>query len=197
MERILPSFFARDPVACARDLVACARDLVGATFHWHGCEARVVETEAYAEKGDSACHASFRPSARAFMAAHAPGTAYVYLNYGIHWLFNILVKGQQGAGFVLFRALEPISGIERMTDRRGSKSLRELCSGPGKLTRALGIDGASHGADFLLGQTTSLRPGVPGTVLSGPRVGINRARELPWRFFEAGNPCVSRAKLPI
>lgn len=189
MERILPSFFARDPVDCARELV-------GATFFWHGCEARVVETEAYAERGDPACHASFRPSARAFMAAHAPGTAYVYLNYGVHWLFNILVKGPQGAGFVLFRALEPISGIERMTDRRGPMSLHELCAGPGKLTRALGIDGTSHGAGFLLGQSTSLRPGVPGAVLSAPRVGINRARELPWRFLEAGNPCVSRVKVP-
>ncbi len=185
MERIQPSFFTRDPVSCARDLV-------GATLFWHGCEGRIVETEAYAEIGDPACHASFRPAARAFMASHSAGTAYVYLNYGVHWLFNILVKGPQGAGFVLLRALEPTCGIERMIERRGVRETRHLCSGPGKLTRAFGIEGSSHGACFLKDQSTGLRRGVPGRVLADTRIGITRATELPWRFLEGGSPHISR-----
>lgn len=189
MERIQSSFFTRDPVSCARDLV-------GATLFWHGCEGRIVETEAYAEIGDPACHASFRPAARAFMASHSAGTAYVYLNYGVHWLFNILVKGPQGAGFVLLRALEPTGGIECMIERRGGRSGRDLCSGPGKLTRALGIGGESHGTSFLGGKATGLRPGVAVPVLAGPRIGINRARDFPWRFLDRGSSHVSRGWPP-
>jgi DNA-3-methyladenine glycosylase len=185
MHDIEPDFFQRHPVECARDLI-------GAVFRWHGCAARVVETEAYAAEGDEACHAFFRPGARRFIAAHPPGTAYVYLNYGIHWLFNVLIHGPGMSGFVLFRALEPVEGIDLMVARRGRPALFSLCSGPGKLTAALGIDGSAHGAAFLGGEQTGLMTGRAAEIVSGPRVGISRAEELPWRFHERGNPHVSR-----
>lgn len=177
MNRLTAEFFVRHPVDCARDLI-------GATFEWSGCSGRVVETEAYAATGDEACHTFFKPSAREFVASHTAGTAYVYLNYGVHWLFNLLVKGPQGMGFVLFRALDPQTGIERMKERRGVGDVRSLCSGPGKLTRALGIDGASHGLDFLGCADKWLALGESRGVAESPRVGISRSRELPWRFRE-------------
>ena len=185
MERLKCSFFRRDPVECAREIV-------GSTLVWHGCSGRIVETEAYAADGDPACHTYFRPSARRFIEGHQAGTAYVYLNYGVHWLFNILVKGPGGAGFVLIRALEPIGGIDRMRARRGRTELHDLCSGPGKLTRALGIDGADHGGVFLGRSGTGLFRGSAGLPVAGPRVGIARGRDLPWRFLEDGNIHVSR-----
>ncbi|MCW1924850.1 DNA-3-methyladenine glycosylase [Luteolibacter arcticus] len=185
MERLTAEFFERSPLVCARELI-------GAKFLWRGCEGRIVETEAYAAEGDEACHTFFRPGARAFVASHPPGTAYVYLNYGVHWLFNVLVHGPQGSGFVLFRALEPLAGMERMMERRGKAKMRDLCSGPGKLTRALGIDGGAHGCQFLDGESTGIVTGAPQTVISSFRIGISRAQDLPWRFHEDANVYVSR-----
>ncbi|MDB6076538.1 MAG: 3-methyladenine glycosylase, partial [Akkermansiaceae bacterium] len=98
--RLDHEFFRRDPVSCARELI-------GATFEWDGCLARIVETEAYAAEGDPACHTFFRPGARDFVQRNAAGKSYVYLNYGVHWLFNNLTKAGCGDGFVLFRALRP------------------------------------------------------------------------------------------
>jgi DNA-3-methyladenine glycosylase len=185
MKRLESGFFTASPVACARDLI-------GSILVWHGCEGRVVETEAYAAAGDPACHTFFRPGARNFVESHEAGTAYVYLNYGVHWLFNVLVKGPAGAGFVLVRALEPRAGIERMAARRGTPAIHRLCSGPGKLTRALGIDGGVHGTRFLDGRETAILAGRAVLVRAVPRVGISRGREFPWRFLEAGSPYVSK-----
>jgi DNA-3-methyladenine glycosylase len=185
MDEITPAFFERHPVECARDLI-------GAVFRWQDCSARIVETEAYAAEGDEACHTFFRPGARRFVAGHPPGTAYVYLNYGVHWLFNVLAKGPGMSGFVLFRALEPLVGIENMVARRGRPALFSLCSGPGKLTAALGIDGLVHGSTFLGGTATGITRGRAGEIAEGPRIGITRAKELPWRFHEKANPLVSR-----
>ena len=179
-----------------RDAVSCARDLVGTVFRWGNCAGVVVETEAYSEHGDEACHTFFRPSARAFVEAHDPGAAYVYLNYGMYWLTNVLVKnrGTGERGFVLLRGLEPVSGISTMRRRRNRERNRDLCSGPGKLSMALGITGRHHGAAltdqsqrgfFEMGH--SPRPGI----LADRRVGISRSRELLWRFLAAENPHVS------
>lgn len=162
--------------------VDCAIRLLGAKFSWHGCSGRIVETEAYSERDDPACHTFFRPSTRQFVAEHPPGTAYVYLNYGVHWLFNILVKSHREAGFVLLRALEPIGGIDVMIQRRRRSRLRDLASGPGKLTQALGINGSSHGNPFLGRPRQGLHAGGAGPVLRGPRIGISRGQDLPWRF---------------
>jgi DNA-3-methyladenine glycosylase len=135
-------FFQRDPVTCARELIGC--ELV-----WKNCAGIIVETEAYAALNDEACHTFARPSARAFVEKHPSGTAYVYFNYGMYWLLNVLVKGGAEDGFVLFRAIEPTRGLDAMHRRRVANRKTEnpqlkptaLCSGPGKLAMALGVDG--------------------------------------------------------
>jgi len=185
MSEIGPEFFERDVVTCARELVGCV-------FRWKGCESRIVETEAYAAVGDQACHTWSRPSARDFVARHSAGTAYVYMNYGIHWLFNVLVKGAEGEGFVLFRALEPVSGIDKMLERTGPRPLATICAGPGKLTRACGITGADHGLHFLERRETGIRVGDKTTVAVDVRVGISKDAHFLWRFGDPASPAVSR-----
>lgn len=185
MHPILEDFFEQDPVTCARGLIGC--HLV-----WHGCEGRIVETEAYDSVDDPACHTWFRPSTRAFVARQNAGDAYVYLNYGVHWLFNILVKGGQRSGFVLLRALEPVTGLELMRDRRLGVKDPLLGAGPAKLTRALGIDGAVHGARFLRAAGCGILRGTMITPCAGPRIGISRATELRWRFGYPASGSLSR-----
>ena len=185
MTRVLEDFFEQDPVTCARRLIGCR-------FEWHGCVARIVETEAYDSADDPACHTWFRPSAREFVARQRPGDAYVYMNYGVHWLFNILVKGGAREGFVLFRAVEPLDGIERMRKRRPGAKDDQLGAGPGRLTRALGIDGKTHGASFLRAAECGIVLDAPVNALAGPRIGISRAQEFPWRFGDPASRSLSR-----
>jgi DNA-3-methyladenine glycosylase len=186
-------FFQRDPLTCARALIGCE-------LLWNGAAGIVVEVEAYAEEGDEACHTFHRPSARRFIAKHEPGAAYVYMNYGVHWLLNVLVKGRTGAsGFVLFRALEPTRGVREMERRRLARakspivfSLHALCSGPGKLTQALEIDGRDHGRDLCAGGPVGfLPPPSPVAVETDVRIGISKAAHLPWRFLARGSQFVS------
>jgi DNA-3-methyladenine glycosylase len=184
-------FFERDPLTCARELIGC--ELV-----WEKCAGIVVETEAYGAMDDPASHTFSRPSAREFIARHRAGTAYVYFNYGMYWLLNVLVKGGAGDGFVLLRALEPTRGIETMTQRRLAHRQtrlahpRQLCSGPGKLALALGVDGRDHGRDLYRGKTVGFRaPAHPIEVHADARIGISRAQELPWRFTLRGSEFVS------
>ncbi len=184
-----PRFFARDPLECARELVGL--ELV------HGeCRGRILETEAYRESGDPACHLFTRPSARDFAGRHSPGTAYVYLNYGVHWLLNVLCRDAAtgAAGFVLFRAVEPRGGLALMARRRGTDDPRRLCSGPGKLAAAFGIDAAHHGRSLIAEPEFCLRrpPRRPKlTVVADRRIGISAAQDLEWRFLAADHPGVS------
>ena len=185
--KLRSDFFQRDPVVCARELI-------GMEFHWDGCAGIVVETEAYAEQGDAACHTFFRPSARKFVAESEPGTAYVYLNYGMYWLTNVLVKGGPVSGFVLIRALEPVAGIELMRQRRRKERLTDLCSGPGKLSAAFGIGAAHHGINLVTPQTPHrgfFRGQTPPEVITDVRIGISSATDLPWRFLAADSSFVS------
>lgn len=185
MDVISPDFFRNDPVDCARELIGCR-------FSWGDCAGRIVETEAYHAIGDEACHTWLRASARKFVEAHQPGDAYVYLNYGVHWLFNILVKGPQGKGFVLIRALEPLEGFDVMRERRGDFPDRLLMAGPGRLTQAMGINAKDHGSRFLENGTGTLRKGEACSAVSGPRIGISKATELHWRFGDADSKCLSK-----
>ena len=185
MSWIGPEFFERDPVVCARELI-------GATMVWDSCEGRIVETEAYAAAGDPACHTFNRPSAREFVAQRPAGTAYIYLNYGVHWLFNLLVKGPKGAGFVLFRALEPTKGLDLMRARRPDRPDSRLCAGPGCLTRALGISGQDHGKPLLTEAGRGLLHGPCPEIIADGRIGISRAKEFPWRFTAKGSRAVSK-----
>jgi DNA-3-methyladenine glycosylase len=180
------SFFERNPLCCARELIGCR-------LKWGALAGIVVETEAYDVDGDEACHTVVRPSARAFVTRHQAGAAYVYFSYGAHWMLNVLVKGKR-LGFVLIRALEPIKGIEQMKKARGTRDPLQLCSGPGKLTMALGVTGGHHGRDLCADPAFSFSTGrTRQEVAISPRVGISRAAGLPWRFYAAGNPHVSHS----
>jgi DNA-3-methyladenine glycosylase len=189
MRPFSPDFFARDPLACARELI-------GAELVNDDCSGRILETEAYHQIGDPACHLFTRPSARNFARRNPPGTAYVYLNYGVHWLVNVLCLDERTghAGFVLFRALQPLKGLERMRERRGTEGLRRLCSGPGKLTAALGING-SHHERSLAGETEfCLRPSktpMPLETTADRRIGISTGKDLLWRFLARDHPGIS------
>lgn len=187
-----------------RDVLAVAHDLIGVELVWQGCSGIIVETEAYAVEGDPACHTASRPSARDFVKKQPPGAAYVYFNYGMYWLFNLLVKGGERDGLILIRALEPQSGITEMQQRRQKQKLHELCSGPGKLAMALGIVGDHHGLP-MAGRGKSPQCGLqrrttPAEVMTDIRVGISQAVDFPWRFLARDNPHVSvkhgRVKLP-
>jgi len=178
-----------------RDVLTVAHDLIGVELEWQGCSGVIVETEAYAVTGDAACHTASRPSAREFVQKQPPGSAYVYLNYGMYWLFNLLVKGGGRDGLVLVRALEPRRGIELMQQRRNKLKPHELCSGPGKLGRALGIAAEHHGT-IMAGRGKPADCGLHATVgtprvVSDIRVGISQAVDFPWRFLAADHPHVS------
>jgi len=185
MRPIDRSFFERDPVLCARELIGC-------TLGFGSASGIIVETEAYAANGDHACHTWKRPSARKFVAFNSPGTAYVYLNYGMHWLFNFLVKGGDRDGFVLIRALEPVKGIPVMKRRRKQAELSMLCNGPAKLTQALGIRGDLDGGNPLdMAGWTLLHPPTPVRISVSTRIGISKAAGYPWRFLLHGSRFVS------
>ncbi|MBL8812994.1 MAG: DNA-3-methyladenine glycosylase [Planctomycetaceae bacterium] len=173
-----------------RPTLTVAREILGCTLHWNDVSGIVVETEAYGAVGDEACHTSFRPSARRFFDSHSPGTAYVYMNYGIHWMLNVLARD----GIVLIRALEPRTGVDLMIKRRGVQCLTSLCSGPGKLGQALGLSAEDHGTSLLnKGRCLTARSsGFDATrITTDTRIGITRAAELPWRFLLDGHPHVS------
>ena len=179
-----------------RDVLHCARELIGTRLVCGACSGIVIETEAYSAIGDEAAHTFFRPSAREFIARHTAGAAYVYLNYGMYWLANVLIKGPDGDGFVLLRALHPERSVAAMQQRRQRDKPRDLCSGPGKLTIALGIDGNDHGGTFVDKTARFWFESAPNPIAveTDTRIGINRSTELPWRFLAADNDFVSKKK---
>lgn len=185
-ERLEASFFDRSVHQVARELIGCR-------LFFSGCGGTIVETESY-ERDDPACHAYVGLTERTEVLFGPPGRAYVYLSYGIHSLLNAVAEPQGEAAAVLIRALEPTAGIEAMQARRGERPERDLCSGPGKLTEALGIGLDSNGADLSADPFLLLPPAEDwqGEILTGPRVGISKAVERPWRFGLADNPHVSR-----
>lgn len=188
---IVTSFFMRDPLVCARELVG--RELV-----WGKCSGIVVETEAYLTLEDEACHTFTRPSARAFVERNTAGTIYIYMNYGVHWMLNVLVKGAARSGLILIRALEPRCGLSIMRARRGVRDVHRLCSGPGKLAQALDITKRHHEMNLCADPRYCFmrEADLDAPVIADPRIGISRARDFPWRFTLAGSPFVSVAVRP-
>ncbi len=164
--------------------LAAARALVGATLHWRDCSGIIIETEAYSERNDPACHTARSPKSRAFLETSPPGTLYVYLNYGMHWMLNFVVKSPRESGFVLIRAIHPLTGTEHMHRRRGGRL--PLASTPGRLTQALGITGNDHGMDLCCTSDCALQAPTRRIQLkASPRIGISVGTELHWRFTPA------------
>ncbi|MBI5104713.1 MAG: DNA-3-methyladenine glycosylase [Solirubrobacterales bacterium] len=175
-----------------RPVLDVARDLVGCVVAHEGTAGVIVETEAY-HHTEPACHAYVGLTARTSVLYGDPGTAYVYRSYGIHALLNAVCEPREVGAAVLIRALEPLDGIDLMRERRGLDRLTDLCSGPGKLTQALGIELAENATSLLDGPVRVLpREGPPPRLVAGPRIGITKAAELPWRFCAAGSRHVSK-----
>ncbi|HWM55372.1 MAG TPA: DNA-3-methyladenine glycosylase [Solirubrobacterales bacterium] len=187
-ERLGVEFFDRSVHTVARELIGC-RLLYG------GCGGVIVETESY-ERDDPACHAYVGLTARTEVLFGPPGRAYVYLSYGIHSLLNAVAEPEGEAAAVLIRALEPSVGLEEMRARRGERPDLDLCSGPGKLTEALGIGLDANGTDLTRDPFLLLprERGWDGEIVTGPRVGITKAVDRPWRFSLKGSPYVSRPR---
>jgi DNA-3-methyladenine glycosylase len=179
----------------ARSVHDVAPDLIGVTLLVGGVGGRIVEAEAY-HREDPAAHGYRGRTERNATMFGPPGHAYVYRSYGIHWCVNFVCEEVGSASAVLIRALEPTHGVEVMRERRGLDELRALCSGPGKLCQALGITREHDGLPldrppFELEERT----GEP-EIVQGPRVGISKAVDLPWRYGEAGSRYLSRALRP-
>lgn len=194
-----------------RPVLAVARALIGCVVSHGECAGAIVETEAYHDS-EPACHAFVGLTPRTETLFGSPGRAYVYRSYGIHALLNAVCEPAGVGAAVLIRALEPLAGIELMAERRGVPNggrlrgrgrremagagwLRDLCSGPGKLTQALGIELTDNGCDLAAGPVRISEPAAAGwrelPVVSGRRIGITKAAELPWRFCAAGSRYLS------
>jgi DNA-3-methyladenine glycosylase len=177
-----------------RGVVEVARDLVGCVLRHGETAGAIVETEAYHEL-EPACHAYVGLTPRTRILFGPPARAYVYRSYGIHALFNAVCQDEGVGAAVLIRALEPLEGVEVMRRRRGLQRVEDLCSGPGKLTQALDIELVHNDSDLLAGPIT-IEPGPPREIVAGPRIGITKATELPWRFCAVGSPFVSAPRPP-
>lgn len=176
----------------ARNTHAVARGLIGATLEFRGCGGIIVETEAYTHD-DPASHSFGGRNSRNMSMFGPPGIAYVYRSYGVHWCLNVVCGSKRKGCAVLIRALEPTMGLKSMRSRRGIEDVGRLCSGPGKLTEALGITGEHDGLPldeppFKLTLPARAAPAI----IVGPRIGITKAAEQPWRYGLSGSGFLSR-----
>jgi DNA-3-methyladenine glycosylase len=168
-----------------------ARLLIGATLLVNGVGGRIVETEAY-DREDPASHSFSGPTPRNAAMFGPPAHTYVYRSYGIHWCLNFVCRESGHGAGVLIRALEPTAGIALMRQRRGMENLRLLCSGPGRLCQALGVTREHNGMRLDAPPFELLPVARAVDVVSGPRVGISKAIDVPWRFGLAGSRFLSQ-----
>lgn len=201
IDALLPPLVLAD-IDFAAPAPEVARRLIGVTLLVDGVGGRIVETEAY-DQSDPASHTFGGPTPRNASMFGPPGCAYVYRSYGLHWCLNTVCReAGHGAG-VLLRALEPTHGIDTMRARRGLQDLRLLCAGPGRLAQALGVDAGMNGLPLHLPPFALLQPGaaaalpgadrLPDAIVAGPRIGISKAVDVPWRFGLQGSRYLSRA----
>jgi DNA-3-methyladenine glycosylase len=176
---VSPTFFARSTLVIAPELI-------GKVIDCHGCSGRIVEVEAYTD--DAASH-GFQRTKRSAIMHDTFGHVYVYFIYGMYYCLNFTTE-RDSVGAILIRAVEPLTGIERMRERRSVKELHKLCSGPGKLCQAFDIGAAINGSK--IGDELKLWHGEAQEIATSPRIGISKAKELQWRFFEKGNGFVSK-----
>src|SRR5262245_55624991 len=175
----------------ARDVHAVARDLIGATFLFKGVGGRIVEVEAY-HHTDPAAHSYNGETPRNAVMFGPPGHFYVYRSYGIHWCINFVCEEAGSASAVLLRALEPTVGLVAMQRRRRTPDVHLLCSGPGRLTEAVGITQAQNGHAVDAAPFELRARGSDVEIAAGPRIGITRAVDLPWRYGLAGSRFLSK-----
>jgi DNA-3-methyladenine glycosylase len=176
----------------ARSVHEVAPELIGSTLLVGGVGGRIVEVEAY-DGEDPASHGYAGPTDRNRSMFGPPGHAYVYRSYGVHWCLNLVCDEEGKPEAALVRALEPTDGLQVMRRRRALDDERLLCAGPGRLCQALGIDGAHDGLPLDKPPFELLPAREPAEISRGPRVGITRAAELPWRYGLAGSRFLSRA----
>lgn len=193
--RLGRQFFQRYTPAVARGLLGCR--LVRAV-EGQRLAGIIVETEAYRGGGDPASHAFRGRTPRNEVMFGPAGCAYVYFTMGMHFCLNVTTEGEGMPGAVLLRAVEPVEGIEKMKEKRGVEGVRRLASGPGNLTRALGIDGRLNGEDMVISSRLFLEQGEAAKEIGvSPRVGVSTGRAYMWRFYAKGNPFISRGKPAI
>ena len=183
-ERLHPADFERD----AADM---ARLLIGAVLLVDGVGGRIVEVEAY-DREDPASHSHAGPTPRNQAMFGPPGRAYVYRSYGIHWCLNFVCREEGHGAGVLIRAIEPLEGLAEMCERRGLHEPRLLCSGPGRVGQALAIKHAYNGHRLDQRPFQVLAADRPYDIVVGPRIGISKAADVPWRFGLAGSKFLSR-----
>lgn len=174
-----------------RNVHEVAPELIGATLLYKGVGGRIVEVEAY-DQTDPAAHSYNGPTTRNAVMFGPPGYAYIYRSYGIHWCLNFVCEPKGSAGAVLLRALEPTAGLPTMRRRRGAMADRLLCSGPGRLCEALGITIADYG--LALDEPPFELQARSGEVevVTGPRIGLTKAVDYPWRYGLKGSPFLSK-----
>ncbi len=190
--KILPRAFY------ARPTIEVSRELLGKVLVHDDAAGIIVETEAYLGGDDLASHSAVGITPRTRIIFGPPGYAYVYLSYGMHDCLNIVAETEGKPGCVLIRALEPIGGLDGIRARRpAARNDRDLASGPGKLTRAMGITRAHNGVDMTRGSLTVRLPEHPAKVEIDvtKRIGITKCADLPLRFVIRGNPFVSHRVL--
>ena len=183
-ELLHETFFARPVAQVAPQLLGCVievGDLAG----------QIVEVERY-QQDDPASHSFRGPTARAAVMFGPPGRLYVYRSYGIHWCANVVCEPEGRGAAVLIRAIAPTRGLDLMRERRGRVDDRRLCSGPGRLCEAFGIDGSMNASLLSAGPVRLLVGSPVDDVAVGPRIGISVAVDKPWRFGVAGSPYLSR-----
>ena len=191
--RLPREFFGRATLDVAGELIG--KVLVHET-RAGAAAGRIVEVEAYIGEDDPACHASFGRTERSDPLFGPPGFAYVYLNYGVHYLMNAVTEADGYPGAVLIRALQPLEGLELMATRRAPDGRgideHDLCRGPGNLTKALGITIKDNRLDLTTSTLTIEDRGMSvGEIATGPRIGIRVAVERPWRYWVEGHRSVS------
>jgi DNA-3-methyladenine glycosylase len=200
--RLPRAFFERPTLVVARELIGKVlvhRTAEGTT------SGMIVETEAYIGEDDPACHAAPGPTPRNRPLYGAPGCSYVYLNYGVHYLTNVVTEAEGSPAAVLLRALEPLDGVPLMRRRRAATSpaaveipAHHLCRGPGNLSRALGITPAQNWVDLVESALFLEDRGLePGPIGWSPRIGIRVAAERAWRAFVIGSPAVSGPRVRV
>ena len=173
------------------DAQQVAAQLIGAILLVDGVGGRIVETEAY-DREDPASHTFAGPTPRNAVMFGAPGHAYVYRSYGIHWCLNFVCREKGHGAGVLLRALEPLYGLDRMAARRGTENVALLCAGPGRLAQALGITDSHNGRQVDAPPFSLTPPPAPVAMVAGTRIGISKAIDVPWRFGLAQSRFVSR-----